>query len=139
MVGVVATLTMHGIEAKAAAGLIGAIGGGLASFISHVFLRTYRMSVQQLSYYYGQPHVNCYLLHAEHLADDLDGPDAKAARKAILRTILGAAERAQQQILVIASSTSEGGAVPNGTKLGNSAPSVARDQLSDTIGNGRSS
>ena len=46
-----------------------AAGSALSGFLSVIFLRTYKMTSEQLSYYYGQPLVNCYLLHAERLLE----------------------------------------------------------------------
>jgi len=100
----------------------------LASYISRVFLKTYRICVQQLSYYYGQPHVNCYMLHVELLANDLDDSVSTVARTAILGTILNAAERAQQQILVLAG---------HGSSTGDSAPGATNSAGPPAVGHGQ--
>lgn len=52
---------------KIAAGSVTAVGVALSGFLSATFMNTYRMAARQMSYYYGQPLVHCYLLHAEWL------------------------------------------------------------------------
>ena len=39
----------------------------MSGFLSATFLKTYEMAARQMSYYYGQPLVHCYLLHSEWL------------------------------------------------------------------------
>lgn len=45
------------------------VGTALSGFLSVTFLRQYRITSEQMSYYYGEPLVNCYLLHAERLLE----------------------------------------------------------------------
>jgi hypothetical protein len=56
-----------GTAAQVAAGSVTAVGVALSGFLSTTFLRTYEMAARQMSYYYGQPLVHCYLLHSEWL------------------------------------------------------------------------
>jgi hypothetical protein len=65
--GGVTTAGLAGTGAKAAAGSVTAVGVAMSGFLSSTFLKTYWMSARQMSYYYGQPLVHCYLLHAEWL------------------------------------------------------------------------
>jgi hypothetical protein len=81
------------------------------AFISRAFLAAYRMAAQQMSFYYGQPLVNCFLLHAELLANDFDSHNREGAREKVLSALLGVAERAQHQILILAN----GEAAPEAT------------------------
>jgi hypothetical protein len=54
--------------AKITAGTLATVGTVLSGFLAKTFLRAYQMASRQMSYYYGQPLVHCYLLHAEWLA-----------------------------------------------------------------------
>lgn len=56
--------------AKVAAGVVATAGTALSSFLARTFLSAYQMASKQMSYYYGQPLVHCYLLNAERLARD---------------------------------------------------------------------
>jgi hypothetical protein len=71
-------------------------------------LRTFEMTSRQMSYYYGQPLVHCYLLHAEWLAERF-GEDAEPAfltgmRKDLVRAALDAGRHAQDHLLDLSSS-----------------------------------
>jgi hypothetical protein len=54
----------------------------MSGFLVKTFLRAYQMASRQMSYYYGQPLVHCYLLHAEWLSSGgpKDLSDAVRAR-----------------------------------------------------------
>jgi Cyanobacterial TRADD-N associated 2-Transmembrane domain len=54
--------------AKITAGTLATVGTVLSGFLAKTFLRAYQIASRQMSYYYGQPLVHCYLLHAEWLA-----------------------------------------------------------------------
>jgi hypothetical protein len=56
--------------AKVTAGALAAAGTVLSGFLVKTFLKAYQMASRQMSYYYGQPLVHCYLLHAEWLASE---------------------------------------------------------------------
>jgi hypothetical protein len=43
-------------------------GTALSAFIAHTFQKQYGAANRQMNFYYGQPLVHCYLLHAEWLA-----------------------------------------------------------------------
>jgi hypothetical protein len=52
---------------KVTAGALATAGTVLSGFLVRTFLKAYQMASRQMSYYYGQPLVHCYLLHAEWL------------------------------------------------------------------------
>jgi hypothetical protein len=99
------TVGLVGTTAKVAAGSVTALGVAMSGFLSTTFLRTYSMSAQQMSYYYGQPLVHCYLLHAEWLTLTLsENPkwkeDAEFWREVVKATVQ-ASENAQTHLLVM--------------------------------------
>ena len=42
----------------------------MSGFFAKTFLKSYQMASRQMSYYYGQPLVHCYLMHAQWLASE---------------------------------------------------------------------
>ena len=84
------------------AAVLAGAGSALSGFLSVIFLRTYKMTSEQLSYYYGQPLVNCYLLHAERLlelAEPAQTPDER--RHSVMQLVsqlLHAADVAQGHV-----------------------------------------
>jgi hypothetical protein len=91
--GAAVTVGLTATPAKVTVGCLAGAGTALSVFLSRTFLRTYEMTSRQMSYYYGQPLVHCYLLHAEWLTAQvaMQEPD-QAARlrlwhKAIQATI----------------------------------------------------
>jgi hypothetical protein len=103
--GGAATIVLAGIGAKVTAASLTAVGAALGSFVSTTFLRTYWIAARQMSYYYGQPLVHCYLLHAEWLALMLaEHPERKADPsiwKQVLEASIQAAETAQAHLLTM--------------------------------------
>jgi hypothetical protein len=65
--GAVTAVGLSDTSARAWSALLTAIGALLTGFLTHTFVKTYDMAARQMSYYYGQPLVHCYLLHAEWL------------------------------------------------------------------------
>jgi TRADD-N domain-containing protein len=61
------TVGLVSTSAKITAGSVTAVGVAMSGFLSATFLKTYEMAARQMSYYYGQPLVHCYLLHSEWL------------------------------------------------------------------------
>ena len=61
------------------------------------------MAARQLSYYYGQPLVHCYLLHAEWLTllltEDPDSKDDADLWKPVIAAAIQASENAQAHLL----------------------------------------
>ncbi len=99
------TVVLAGTSAKVAAASLTTVGAVLGGFVSTTFLRTYWMAARQMSYYYGQPLVHCYLLHAEWLALTLaEHPDRKADAslwKRVLEASIRAGENAQTHLLTM--------------------------------------
>jgi hypothetical protein len=97
------TVVLPGTSAKVAAASLTALGATLGGFVSTTFLKTYWMASRQMSYYYGQPLVHCYLLHAEWLALMLDEhPHRKEdinLWQRILEASIQAGENAQTHLL----------------------------------------
>ncbi|WP_143235175.1 TRADD-N-associated membrane domain-containing protein [Paractinoplanes atraurantiacus] len=103
LVGATTALSVDGLAGQITAGVLTAVGAGLSSFLSVVFLRPFQMTSKQMSYYYGQPLVHCYLLHAEWLAERFDEESQPAARgqfrHELIRAALDAARNAQDHLL----------------------------------------
>jgi hypothetical protein len=102
-VGGAMTIGLVGATPKVAAGSVTAVGVALSGFLSAIFLKTYWMSARQMSYYYGQPLVHCYLLHAEWLTLTLaEHPEWKADGdlwRQVIAASLQAGEKAQSHLL----------------------------------------
>jgi hypothetical protein len=102
-VGAWATLTRGGLGETVTAAVMTGVGTALSGFLSAIFLRTFWNTSEQMSYYYGQPLVNCYLLHAERLLEtsgrDLDAELRRENTRKLIGTVLDAAERAQWHLL----------------------------------------
>lgn len=90
-------------SAKATAAALATVGTVLSGFLTRAFLRAYQMTSLQMSYYYGQPLVHCYLLHAEWLASREDGHLDDAGRthlrEKVIKASLKAAADAQDHLL----------------------------------------
>jgi hypothetical protein len=75
----------------------------MAGFLLATFMNTYRMAARQMSYYYGQPLVHCYLLHAEWLTLLLtEGSGSKGDAglwKPVIAAAIRASENAQAHLL----------------------------------------
>jgi hypothetical protein len=99
------TVVLTGTSAKVAAASLTTVGAVLGGFVSTTFLRTYWMAARQMSYYYGQPLVHCYLLHAEWLALMLaEHPDRKVDAslwERVLEASIRAGENAQAHLLTL--------------------------------------
>jgi hypothetical protein len=89
--------------AKATAAALATVGTALSGFLARTFLRSYQMTSLQMSYYYGQPLVHCYLLHAEWLASEscrqLDDAHELCLREKVIDASLKAASDAQSHLL----------------------------------------
>jgi hypothetical protein len=59
--------------AKLTVSALATVGSVLSGFLAKTFLGSYQMASRQMSYYYGQPLVHCYLLHAQWLASEAHG------------------------------------------------------------------
>jgi hypothetical protein len=103
LAGATAALTVHGLANQITAGALTALGAGVGSYLSVSFLRPFEMTSKQMSYYYGQPLVHCYLLHAEWLGKrfekDADPVNKWTVRNELIRAALNAAQNAQDHLL----------------------------------------
>ncbi|GAA3204726.1 hypothetical protein ACFO1B_42160 [Dactylosporangium siamense] len=81
-------------------GALTAVGTALSGYLSFTFLKTYEMTSRQMSYYYGQPLVHCYLLHAEWLAERAGGDDATGSvNRELITASLELGRAAQDHLL----------------------------------------
>jgi hypothetical protein len=80
--------------AKVIAGLLATVGSVLSGFLTKTFLRSYQMASHQMSYYYGQPLVHCYLLLAEWLASEGRKEFGKEEGRLLLRKVIDASIKA---------------------------------------------
>jgi len=75
----------------------------VGSYLSVTFLKTFTMTSKQLSYYYGQPLVHCYLLHAEWLGMRFEHGADQATKwrihQELIRAVLDASRSAQSHLL----------------------------------------
>jgi hypothetical protein len=79
---------------KVTAGLLAAAGSALSGFLAKTFLTSYQMASRQMSYYYGQPLVHCYLLLADWLAAEGREEFGKEEGRLLLREVIGASVKA---------------------------------------------
>jgi hypothetical protein len=102
LAGVASILTLSNAGAQVSASLLTVAGASLSGYLSVTFMRTYDATSRHMTYYYGQPLVHCYLLHAEWLAersyDRMDPADALRIRNDLIHATLGASRNAQQQL-----------------------------------------
>lgn len=96
--GAAAANGLTATPAKITAGSLAAAGAALSGFLAKIFLGAYSMASRQMSYYYGQPLVHCYLLHAEWLAS-VEAPGNDALWQKIIEASLHAAASAQNHLL----------------------------------------
>jgi hypothetical protein len=66
--GAAVAICLPSTTGKVTASILAGAGAALSAFFNQTFLRTYQLASRQMSYYYGQPLVHCYLLHAQSLA-----------------------------------------------------------------------
>ena len=85
------------------AGSLAVLGTALSTFLSKTFLRTYDMSLRQMSYYYGQPLVHCYLYLAEWQTllapPEVDDQTRRELYQEVVRASLRASANAQHHLL----------------------------------------
>ena len=101
--GVTTAYGLTGTPAKITVASLAAAGSALSGFLSATFLKTYAMASRQMSYYYGQPLVHCYLLHAQWLASIADGRIHKQTDldpwNEVLKASIQASVNAQEHLL----------------------------------------
>ena len=103
LAGAATVLTVDSGRAQITVGLLTAAGTTLSGYLSVTFVHTFEMTSRQMSYYYGQPLVHCYLLHAEWLAArfeaDAEASDVPTIRQELITAALSAATNAQDHLL----------------------------------------
>lgn len=68
--GAAVTIGLSATTAKVTVSALATAGSVLSGFLAKTFLESYQMASRQMSYYYGQPLVHCYLMHAQWLASE---------------------------------------------------------------------
>jgi hypothetical protein len=102
LTGTAALIQPGSITSRVTISVLSIAGAALSGFISITFMKTFAMTARQLSYYYGQPLVHCYLLHAEWLANraaEHATPDAKRFDEALIHATIQASRDAQRHLL----------------------------------------
>lgn len=103
LAGAATALTVEGQAGQVIVGALTGVGAALGSYLSVTFLHTFRMTARQMSYYYGQPLVHCYLLHAEWLGErfeqDADDDQRWQIRNELIQAVLDAGRNAQDHLL----------------------------------------
>ena len=89
-----AAISLPSTSAKVAAGLLATAGSALSSYLAKTFLSSYQMASIQMSYYYGQPLVHCYLLLADWLAVEGREEFGKEEGRVLLREVIDASVKA---------------------------------------------
>lgn len=101
--GASVAISLPSTASKIAAGALAVLGSALSSFLAKTFLRAYEMTSRQMSYYYGQPLVHCYLLHAEWLtlmSGETLGPEVEAQLlQRVVEASIQAGANAQHHLL----------------------------------------
>jgi hypothetical protein len=92
--GAVVAVDLPTTSAKLAAGGLSTAGTTLAYFLAKTFLASYQMASHQMSYYYGQPLVHCYLLHAEWLAAEGDHKYGREEGRLLMERVIDACIKA---------------------------------------------
>ena len=139
VVGIVLVLgTGKGNGQLATAGLT-AVGSSLSTFLAASFIKSYAMAARQMSYYYGQPLVHCYLLHAEWLTLCTPGIEPQE-RQRLLEDVVAAAitasQNAQRHLLQLQGSGATGGRA--GSERSAESPAAATALISSGVGSGAS-
>jgi hypothetical protein len=142
---VAGTVTAVGLpDTRAWTALLTVIGASLSGFLTLTFVKTYEMASRQMSYYYGQPLVHCYLLHAEWLlsARKLYGDGKDPLLQQVISASLRAGLNAQSHLLTLQETDkvrrsrnstqrerrSPKRMVPRGTDPGDGQPDSSRPQ-----------
>jgi hypothetical protein len=91
--------------AKVTAGTLATVGSVLSGFLVKTFLRSYQMASRQMSYYYGQPLVHCYLLHAQSLAskgrEEFGNEEGRLLLQKVIDACIKAGADAQDHLLTM--------------------------------------
>ncbi len=101
--GAALALGLSATTGKVTAGVLAAVGSVFSGFLVKTFLKSYDMASRQMSYYYGQPLVHCYLLHAQWLASETPRHSADQAElsqwQKVVEASIKASASAQDHLL----------------------------------------
>jgi hypothetical protein len=93
--GITAVLAADATAAQVSVAALTAAGTMTSGYIANTFQRQYAAAARQMSFYYGQPLVHCYLLHAEWLAQR----NEREEKNKLIGATLQAASSAQTHLL----------------------------------------
>lgn len=103
IVGATTVLTVDGLASQITVGALTTVGAAVGSYVSVTFLNTFKMTSRQMSYYYGQPLVHCYLLHAEWLGNrfvrDASAEHRWQIHHELIQAAIDASQNAQNHLL----------------------------------------
>ena len=118
---------------KVAVGVLTTAGSVLSGFFAKTFLKSYQMASLQMSYYYGQPLVHCYLMHAQWLASEAGQHSGNATENRLWQEVVGASikasAKAQNHLLTM--HEHDGGRPGTGSGRRKKTPQV--DQVSEQL------
>jgi hypothetical protein len=101
--GAALTIGLSATAAKVTVTALATAGSVLSGFLAKTFLESYRLASRQMSYYYGQPLVHCYLLHAQWLASEAHEHSENKAELCLWQKVvdasISAGASAQEQLL----------------------------------------
>jgi hypothetical protein len=92
--GAAVAVGLSATTGKVAVGVLATAGGVLSGFFAKTFLKSYQMASRQMSYYYGQPLVHCYLLHAQWLASEASEHSGNAIEIGLWEQVIEASIKA---------------------------------------------
>ena len=103
--GAAVAIGLSAATAKVTVGALAVVGSVLSGFLVKTFLKSYRMASRQMSYYYGQPLVHCYLLHAQWLASEAHEHSGDKAEldlwQEVVYAAINASASAQEHLLTM--------------------------------------
>ena len=121
--GTAAVLSASGTGTQVTVAALTGVGTLLSGFIAHTFQRQYAAATRQMSFYYGQPLVHCYLLHAEWLAQR----EADEEKTELVAATLEAGRFAQLHLADLLQR------VPTARGTGRTAPGTVAALLDETL------
>jgi hypothetical protein len=98
--GAVASIAVPDMTARITVATLSGLGGALSTFISRTFLRTYRMALTQLNYYFEQPLVTSYILASERVVESVSETRRDDLFSSIVTQILSALVRSREAAAV---------------------------------------
>lgn len=101
--GAAVAIGLPATTAKVTVSALATAGSVLSGFLAKTFLESYQMASRQMSYYYGQPLVHCYLMHAQWLASEAHEHSGDETELGLWRQVvdasINASARAQEHLL----------------------------------------